>query len=88
MQAFIMAALPWVLAGLAIAILAVNQKQDKQQGSVIATGAALGLLLGVCLNSCGLWQDHALGLTIGPLWGMALASVWQDDKKEKTHREK
>ena len=37
--------------------------------------AALGLLFGVMLNGCGLWEDHALGIAIGPLWGMAIAAM-------------
>ena len=40
-----------------------------------AIGAALGLLFGVMLNGCGLWEDHALGIAIGPLWGMAIAAM-------------
>lgn len=81
MNEFISAALPWVLAGLALAILAVNhsmeQQKDEKRGARIATGAGLGLLLGVTLNSCGWWHDHALGLVLGPLWGMALASLFK-----------
>ena len=34
-----------------------------------------GLLFGVMLNGCGLWEDHALGIAIGPLWGMAIAAM-------------
>ena len=40
-----------------------------------AIGAALGLLFGVMLNGCGLWEDHALGIAAGPLWGMAIAAM-------------
>ena len=43
--------------------------------SHFAVGAALGLLFGVMLNGCGLWEDHALGIAIGPLWGMAIAAM-------------
>ncbi len=35
----------------------------------------VGLMVGVALNYCGLWESHALGLTLGPLWGMALATL-------------
>lgn len=82
MRAFISSALPWVLMGIALAILAVNHGMERQKeekrGERIALGAALGLLLGVALNGCGLWESHALGLAIGPLWGMALASLFRD----------
>lgn len=48
---------------------------DKAYDEHIAVGAALGLLFGVMLNGCGLWEDHALGIAIGPLWGMAIAAM-------------
>ena len=79
MQVFIVNALPWVLTGLALAILAVNcgmeKQKDADKGARIAMGAGLGLMFGVALNSCGLWESHALGLVLGALWGVALASV-------------
>ncbi|MGN0981972.1 MAG: hypothetical protein ACI4O0_03675 [Candidatus Limivicinus sp.] len=83
MKDFIFAALPWVLCGLAVAILCARLgRQDgsksKKLDQTMATGAALGLLLGVTLNGCGLWENHALGLSLGPLWGMALASLLPD----------
>lgn len=82
MKEFISSALPWVLMGIALAILAVNhcleQQKEEKRGERIALGAALGLMLGVALNGCGLWESHALGLAIGPLWGMALASLFRD----------
>lgn len=78
MKEFISAALPWVLAGVAIAILCAKLGR-REQGSLLdqklATGLALGLLFGVALNNCGLWEDHALGLALGPLWGVALAAL-------------
>ena len=36
---------------------------------------SLGLLLGLALNGCSLWESHAIGLALGPLWGMALAML-------------
>lgn len=90
MKDFLLAALPWVLAGLALAVLAashaVEKQKDEKRGARIAMGAALGLLLGVVLNGCGLWEDHALGLALGPLCGMALASLpgGGDASKEET----
>lgn len=89
MKDFWMAALPWVMAGLALAVLAGNSaaktKKDEQRSGRIALGAALGLLLGVALNGCGLWENHALGLVLGPLWGMALASLYGKPSKEESN---
>ena len=78
MNEFITAALPWVLAGIAVAVLCVGmerQESERAQDGRMALGLALGLLLGVMLNGCGLWENHAVGLALGPLWGMALASL-------------
>lgn len=87
MKDFLMAALPWVLAGLALAILAgssaLEKQKDEKRGGRIAMGAALGLMLGVALNGCGLWEDHALGMALGPLWGMALASLFGNGSTPK-----
>lgn len=87
MKEFIFAALPWVLTGLALAILAADhaakKPTDEKRDTNIAFGAGVGLLLGVTLNSCGLWENHLLGLTFGPLWGMAVASLISRKEKEK-----
>mgnify|MGYP004478524527 FL=1 len=79
MKAFLLSALPWVLAGLAVAILCANGSRKKaddfREGKRIALGMSLGLLLGVALDACGLWENHSIGLALGPLWGMALATL-------------
>ena len=88
MKDFIIAALPWVLCGLAVAILCARLgrqggSKSKKLDQSMAVGAALGLLLGVTLNGCGLWENHALGFSLGPLWGMALASLLPDRGEDK-----
>lgn len=87
MKEFILAALPLVLVGLALAVLAANhiteKQKDEKRGPRIATGAGLGLILGVALNGCGLWESHLLGVVLGPLWGMAIASLISRKEKEK-----
>ena len=44
----------------------------------MALGTALGLLFGVALNGLGLWENDGIGFALGPLWGMALATLWRD----------
>ena len=87
MKEFILAALPLVLMGLALAVLAANhiteKQKDEKRGARLAMGAGLGLLLGVTLNSCRLWESHLLGLALGPLWGMAIASLISREENEK-----
>lgn len=69
---FLRAALPWVLTGTAVAILAANAQRNPQR---LATGAAVGLMLGTAINTTGVWDSHIWGILIGPLWGMALMSL-------------
>lgn len=84
MNEFALSALPWVMVGIALAILAVSFGSEKRRGEArgahIAVGASFGLLLGVTLNSCGLWENHLLGLVLGPLWGMALGALYKGEE--------
>ncbi len=84
MRDFLLAALPWVLAGVAAAILcAGNSRKREKDDERIAIGMCLGLLLGMALNGCDLWENHAIGLALGPLWGMALANLTGGKKSHK-----
>ncbi|MCI5649524.1 MAG: hypothetical protein ACI4EG_08865 [Fusicatenibacter sp.] len=83
MKEFVSSALPLIMTGVALAILAVNYSMEKRNNKTwnakIAAGAGLGLVLGVLLNQCGLWENHVLGLVLGPLWGMALGSFCRNE---------
>ena len=72
---------------IALAVLAVSHmmemQKDEKRETHIAFGAGFGLLLGVTLNSCGLWENHLLGFALGPLWGMIVASLISRKEKEK-----
>lgn len=83
MRAFVTAALPLVMMGIALAIVAAHGgvKKGRNQDTHMALGAGLGLILGVALNGCGLWTDYAIGIALGPLWGMALACVFGKEQK-------
>lgn len=82
MKEFLFAAMPWIIMGIALAILAVNYGVKKRCAH-IAAGAGFGLLLGVTLNSCGLWENHILGIVLGLLCGMALGALYQDKEETK-----
>lgn len=83
MREFILAALPWVLCGIAVAIICVGmgrgktKENEKALEKNMALGMSLGLLFGVALNGAGFWENHALGFALGPLWGMALTTLFQ-----------
>ena len=87
MKEFVSSAFLWIMLGIALAILAVNcsskKIQNKTFGIRIATGAGFGLLFGVALNSVGLWESNVIGLALGPLWGMALASLFKSKEKSE-----
>ena len=83
MKDFIMAALPWVVTGLAIALACGGfaakkkkhcaDKKAKVSGSGLALGMCLGVAAGTAIGSLtdnmGLWMP--LGMSIGMLLGMA-----------------
>ena len=85
MKAFVLAALPWVLCGLAVAVLCAAMSSQKKNDdpalrSSLSVGLALGLMFGTALNSLGLWENHGIGFALGPMWGMALAALYQSRK--------
>ena len=88
MKDFVLAALPWIFAGLAVAIICAgmgtrkSEKKEKETEQHIAIGLSLGLLWGVALNGCGLWDNHTIGFALGPLWGMALATLFDNRNKK------
>ena len=80
MKDFITAALPWVMMGLALAVLAASyareKKEDqKKRNELQLGGMALGMLLGVALGTAGLLENHALGFSLGALWGLVIGTA-------------
>lgn len=69
MKHLILQALPWVLCGLAVGIWAANWPRLKKAGARLASGLALGPVLGIVLNGMHLWQNHMIGFIVGILWG-------------------
>ena len=80
MKDFITAALPWVMMGLALAVLAASyareKKEDqKKRNELQLGGMALGMLLGGALGTIGLLENYALGISLGALWGLVIGTV-------------
>lgn len=87
MKEFLSTAFPWIMTGIALAIVSVNctvkNKQGKRYIAHITAGAGIGLLLGIALNYCGLWENHILGIIMGVLWGMVLGSLYRGKRTKK-----
>jgi len=81
MAEFAKAALPWVLIGLAVAILcargAAAKKKGKRQADYSVEGMCLGMSLGTALDSTG------LGSSLGMLIGMAVGMLFEKPEKEE-----
>ncbi|WP_418751409.1 hypothetical protein [Frisingicoccus sp.] len=78
MKEFMMAALPWVIAGLCVAVLAVRagRKESKEQETYMGEGMCLGMCLGVSLDSL-IGSDNlgivmCIGMLIGEVIGMMI----------------
>lgn len=72
-----MAALPWVLLGLAVALCAAGYAAEKEQDGrkrwkPILVGLGIGMLLGVVLSLCGLFENLAPGVSLGALLGLVV----------------
>ena len=74
MKEFMMAALPWICIGIAIALFAVNhgaakkaKENDKEYGSYMTEGMCLGMCVGTALGGNGLIYGMLFGLVVGML---------------------
>lgn len=77
MKDFISSALPWLLMGLSLALVASGQTTDENpqhRRRNLVWGAALGLALGAVLTSLGLFENAALGLNLCAMLGLAAAT--------------
>ena len=72
MREFMMAALPWICIGIAIALFAVNhgavkkaKENDKEYGNYMTEGMCLGMCVGTALGGNGLICGMLVGMAIG-----------------------
>ena len=88
MKEFLLAALPWVCIGLAIAILTAHWGSDgKQKGgknssspkdNYMVEGMCLGMAVGLSLGKAG----YSYGMLLGMVIGMCIPKKHQKDKEE------
>lgn len=69
MKDFIFAALPFVIIGICVAIIAANYKNEKK--TYASEGMALGMCFGVAISSA-FHINYGLGISLGLLIGEAI----------------
>jgi hypothetical protein len=77
MKEFAAAALPWIILGIAIAVLAVKvnkrkndgTEEDETKGDCMSEGMCLGMCFGMLFGTMGV-VNLGLGLSLGMLIGM------------------
>lgn len=71
---FILAALPFIIIGISVAIIIVNNKKNKSKESYICEGMCFGMSFGLLLGT--LFSSEYLGmfLSMGMLVGEAIGS--------------
>ena len=72
MKEFILAALPWICIGIAVALFAANHSAvkkakdaEKEYGNYMAEGMCFGMCVGTALGGNGLIYGMLLGLVVG-----------------------
>ena len=77
---FIHAALPWVAAGLLLAIFFVTSNAKKKKDSKQQDYGTEGMCVGMCFGSAfsaALGYNMGLGISLGMLFGLAIGSAIQ-----------
>lgn len=86
MKDFLMAALPWLLLGAPLALLAANWRdswgRDEVRRRRWVGWLGAGLLVGVVTCMVFAPGQLAMGLCLGPLWGMAIGAVWERSRQQ------
>lgn len=84
---FILAALPWVLAGIgaAIAIVKFNDQKKKQQSvndNALAMGAIVGMISGGAIGLLVKPIGMGIGVSLGMLWGLVVGMYIKPSEKK------
>ena len=89
MKGFILAALPWIITGLCVAVLVVHTKQNRSKGkdgekkeSFMVEGMCVGMCVGMCCEA-NLGFTPGTGMCVGMLVGEVIGMMIPKEKKEK-----
>ena len=82
MKEFILAALPFVIIGLCVAVIVKNCKTSKEEKTYITEGMCLGMCFGSLIGSFFI-KHIGIFLSLGMLIGETIGcSIKKKDKKE------
>ena len=89
MKEFLLAAVPWVITGLCVAILAVQMSRKRSKGkdgekkeNYMLEGMCVGMCVGMCCET-NLGFTPGTGLCVGMLVGEVIGMMIPKEKKEK-----
>ena len=76
MRDFMLAALPWIIIGIAVAVIFAfrSRKKDDEPQNCMTEGMCIGMCLGVAIGSTGL-ISLALGISSGMLIGEVIGFI-------------
>lgn len=90
MKEFILAALPWIIIGLCVAVLAVQVSRKRSKGkdrekkeNYMAEGMCIGMCLGVSFQVAIGFDNLGVALCIGMLVGEVIGMMIPKEKQEK-----
>lgn len=89
MKGFILAALPWIIVGLCVAVLAVHASRKRSKGkdgekkeNFMVEGMCIGMCVGMCCEA-NLGFTPGTGMCVGMLVGEVIGMMIPKEKKEK-----
>lgn len=89
MKEFLLAAVPWIITGLCVAILAVQMSRKRSKGkdgekkeNFMVEGMCIGMCIGMCCEA-SLGFTPGTGLCVGMLVGEVIGMMIPKEKQEK-----
>ena len=83
---FFRAALPWIAAGLLLAVFCVRsagkRRKDEQDDNYGTEGMCLGMCFGTAIAS-SLGNNTGIGISLGMLLGLAVGSSMKKEKRDE-----
>lgn len=81
MKDFIFASLPFIIIGICVAIIVVNNRKNKNEGSYIGEGMCLGMSFGLLVGTSFSNEHLGMFLSLGMLVGEAIGSSLKKDRQ-------